>query len=334
MRAEEMMSSEDIVFDGKFWIDSNGVKHRYVDPMSDEGFKAIFGMEGCEELLMELLNRIIPDANIVSVTYKNTEHVGMFQDDGKAIFDVYCEDSTGARFLVEVQNWSQRYFNKRAVYYSTYAIQDQATKERNYQLDVLGKEKWDYSYAPVYVVCFLNFDMHKKLKTETHTKEDECISFYNYLDIETGERLGDGTTLVFIEMKKFRKRLQDCVNDRERILCTMKNMSRQLEMPDNLSDTILQKIYNKAELYALPNEVRIRYISQIMKMNDFLNSQAEKIEEAHAAGLEEGITSTRLHIAQAMKNLGIEAKLISQATGLSLESIEALYQTSTRSRRG
>ena len=63
------MSENDIVFDGTFWIDANGVKHRYVDPMSDEGFKILFGSEGKEDLLIGLLNEVIPDANIVRVSY-------------------------------------------------------------------------------------------------------------------------------------------------------------------------------------------------------------------------------------------------------------------------
>ena len=39
------VSENDIVFDGKYWIDKNGVRHRYVDPMSDEGFKVLFGSD-------------------------------------------------------------------------------------------------------------------------------------------------------------------------------------------------------------------------------------------------------------------------------------------------
>lgn len=176
-----MMSVNDIVLDGKFWIDKNGKKYRYVDPMSDEGFKVLFGMEGCEEMLMELLNKVIPGVNIIELSYKNTEHQGLLKEDGKAIFDVYCEDSSGAKFLVEVQNWRQRYFNKRAVFYSTYAIQDQAIKEKNRQLNILRQRKWDYNYSPVYVVCFLNYDMKKALSIPQKPKEEEYISIYRYL---------------------------------------------------------------------------------------------------------------------------------------------------------
>ena len=64
---EGKLSEKDIVLEGKIWIDKNGIKHRYVDPMSDPGFKLLFGSEGNEELLIALLNSILPGADIVSL---------------------------------------------------------------------------------------------------------------------------------------------------------------------------------------------------------------------------------------------------------------------------
>ena len=281
-------------FDGKYWIDGDGIRHRYVDPMNDEGFKLLFGTEGNEDLLKDLLNTIIPGADIVDLKYNNVEHNGMVQGDNKAIFDVYCEDSDGVRFLVEMQNWSQRYFNKRAVYYSTYAIQDQAAKEKRHQLKTLGKDRWDYNYAPVYVVCFLSFEMRRPPRElEMIRQEERYMSLYRYKDLETQEELGDGTTLVFVEMMKFRKGLSDCMTAREQWLHSMKNMSIQLEVPDEITDQRLREVYTKAEIAAMPREKRITYISHIMSRNDELNSRAEMLESALAEGRAKGIEEGR-----------------------------------------
>ena len=62
----KLVSEKDIVFDGMFWIDKNGVKHRYVNPLLDEGFKILFGSEGNEDLLIDLLNKVLPE----EVTYE------------------------------------------------------------------------------------------------------------------------------------------------------------------------------------------------------------------------------------------------------------------------
>ena len=318
---EELVSEKDIVFDGTFWIDKNGVKHRYVDPMSDPGFKVVFGTEGNEELLIGLLNSMLPGVDIVELRYKNTEHMGASIDDGKSIFDVYCEDSSGVSYLVEMQNWSQRYFNKRAVYYSTYAIQDQARHEKKHQLHTLQKDEWDYNFAPVYVVCFLNFNMRKQFTNLEKVKEDEYLSLYRYRDIETGEELGDGTTLVFVEMKKFKKRMDECATQREMILCAMKNMSKQLEDPEKIAkNPLLKKFYHTAELAAMPSEARLTYIGRIMTRNDMLNSIAEQIEDARL----EGALTQALQDAKEMLADDMPIEKISKYTKLSVEQIEAL----------
>ena len=313
------ISGLDITQDGKILIDKNGNKYRYVDPMTDKGFKILFGSEGNEELLINLLNSIIPRIEIVELTYRNTEHHGMSEDDDKAIFDVYCEDKDGVRFLVEMQNWSQHYFNKRAVYYSTYAIQDQAAKEKRHQQKTLGKENWDYNYAPVYVVCFLSFNMKRTPDELIKIKQDEYLSFYRYVDIETKEELGDGTTLVFIEMNKFQKQFQECHENKERWLCSIKNMRGQLEIPEGITGTELEPLYSKGEIAALPQSEKLNYISYIMSRNDELNSRAEQIADAREEGREE--------IIQCMAASGMTVEEISKIVNRDVKDVESILRS-------
>ena len=314
------ISEEDIIMEGNIWTDEKGKKYRYVDPMTDKGFKLLFGTEGNEELLTNLLNSIIPGSRIMNLSYSNSEHLGLTEDDDKAIFDVYCEDEDGVRFLLEMQNWSQHYFNKRAVYYSTYAIQDQAAKEKRHQQKTLGKRNWDYNYAPVYVVCFLSFDMKKTPEELVRVKQDEYLSFYRYVDIETKEELEDGSTLVFVEMNKFRKSLQECDNGKEKWLCSIKNMNSQLEVPEGISGTELEELYSKGEIAALPKSKRINYISYIMSRNDELNSREEQIADARAEGRAEGI---RFSIRK-MLDAGIESDTVADILGVGMEEVERL----------
>ena len=313
------ISEMDITLEGKILIDKNGNRYRYVDPMTDKGFKILFGSEGNEDLLINLLNSIIPGAEIVDLTYRNTEHQGVSEEDDKAIFDVYCEDKDGVRFLVEMQNWSQHYFNKSAVYYSTYAIQDQAAKEKRHQKKTLGKDNWDYNYAPVYVVCFLSFNMKRTPDDLIKIKQDEYLSFYRYIDIETKEELGDGTTLVFIEMNKFQKQFQECHKKKERWLCSMKNMKGQLEVPEGVTGTELETLYSKGEIAALPQNKKLNYITYIMSRNDELNSRAEQLADARQEGRAEG----RAETIRKMLAAGLPADAIAAALDITVEECEA-----------
>ena len=67
----------------------------------------------------------------------------------KAIFDVYCENELGEKFIVEMQNAYQTYFKDRSLFYSTFPIREQAPK---------GSD-WNFCLKKVYVVALLNYKM-------------------------------------------------------------------------------------------------------------------------------------------------------------------------------
>jgi len=118
---------------------------RYINPYTDFGFKKLFGTEMNKDLLISFLNAL-PCSNkmeIENVQYLNSEHLG----DRRAVFDVYCQRTDGGRFIVEMQKAEQEYFKDRSIYYSTFAIREQAPKG----------QKWDYRLEDVYTVGVLNF---------------------------------------------------------------------------------------------------------------------------------------------------------------------------------
>ena len=126
----------------------NGKLCRYADLTFDKGFKIVLGRPGSEDVLKNLLNRLLGTC-IVHLEYRNTEHPGMTEEERTSRFDVYCEDETGACFQVEMQNWSQRYFYKRAIYYSSLVLMDQAAKAQRKFKETIGKgtkKKWDYNF--------------------------------------------------------------------------------------------------------------------------------------------------------------------------------------------
>jgi hypothetical protein len=50
---------------------------RYINPLTDFGFKRIFGTELNKNLLIDFLNVILPDPHKVKdLTYLNTDHLG------------------------------------------------------------------------------------------------------------------------------------------------------------------------------------------------------------------------------------------------------------------
>ena len=294
----------------------------------DVGFKIVFGTEGqSENLLMTLLNRLL-GLKIVSLKYLPTERLGLTEEESKSLFDVYCKDSNGRRFLIEMQMWTQPYFHKRAVYYSSLSVQDQGRIEKQRQKE--RGRKWDYYFAPVYQVSFLNFP-----NTIVEQKEDEgnpYISHYVYRSKDTGRELGDDTNIVFVDLHKFRKDFEECSDLCEKWLYSIRNMHLLKESPAGIKGTELEELYTEAHYAAWSAEKRKRYEELIMNRHDYdvvlqhsydMGIQAG-IEKGREEGREEGRTEGRSDAARKMLASGMQKEQVAAILQLSTSELDEL----------
>jgi predicted transposase/invertase (TIGR01784 family) len=121
---------------------------KYLNPFTDFGFKKLFGSEFNKELLIDFLNQVLGDRDqIRDMIYLNTENQGRRETDRKAIFDLYCENEKGEKFIIELQNVRQQFFKDRSLFYATFPIQEQAPKGND----------WNYYLKAVYTIGILNF---------------------------------------------------------------------------------------------------------------------------------------------------------------------------------
>ena len=123
------------------------LQDKYIDRLSDFGFKRVFGTEPNKQLLIDFLNTFLPDRHhIKDLTFKNNENIGNNQIDRKDVFDIYCQAESGERFIVDIQKAKHNFFKDLSIYYSTFPIQEQALKGN-----------WEYKLSPVYTVGILDF---------------------------------------------------------------------------------------------------------------------------------------------------------------------------------
>ena len=329
-----------VVVDGVSYLLIEGRLHRYADLTLDKGFKIVLGSPGSERILMNMLNCLL-GVRITQLEYRSNEHPGMTEDDRTSRFDVYCRDEDGNGFLIEMQNWAQKYFNKRAVYYSSLAVQNQAVDEYRRQRE-MQRKRWDYDFKPLYVVSFLNFRNWTLDRCEM--RQNEYIATYRYRDVETGNELGDGTNLVFVDLERFNKSVADCKDMEDMWMYYIKNMSLQSECPDEVVGTDIEELFRQAELAKMTTEQRISYEYSIMSRNDMLNSMYEAVEaareeaqriglaegraegrsEGRAEGIAEGKTEAHREIARRMLDMGMPVEQIVAITMLSAEEIALL----------
>ncbi len=312
----------------------------------DKGFKIVLGTEGRSENLLKSLLSLLLDLTIVDLKFLQTEKLGLTERDGESFFDVYCKDGNGRRFLVEMQMWTQHHFNKRAVYYSSLAVQDQARDAKRVQKNE-GKLVWDYDFEPVYVISFLNF----KNQISENPRDDRAnpyVSHYVYMSKATHKELEDETNLIFVDLNRFKKGYSDCWSSLDKWLFSIKNMHNLLERPDGFDGEELEELYVESSLAAWNPDERTQYELYMANRNDMLNSIREQLEDARAEAIREGLKEGQIkglmegrmegrmegetagrqeayrQVALKMLSKGISVGDIADVTGLSCDEISCL----------
>ena len=144
----------------------------FVDLLNDQGFKHVFGRDANKDILIALLNEIIPDRVIVDLRHIRNEQIPSDPETKGSVFDLYCETEDGGRIVVELQNKPQLDYVDRAIYYSAFPIQNQVEK---------GSRK--YSFNAVYIINILNFNL-KELNGQ-----DNPVSAFRFKELDTNATL-------------------------------------------------------------------------------------------------------------------------------------------------
>ena len=76
--------------------------------------------------------------DIKDLSYTNREHHSPFPDEHGVVFDIECTSADGTRFVVEMQLAQQYFLMERALFYSTFSVQEQLKKrEETYATESL-----------------------------------------------------------------------------------------------------------------------------------------------------------------------------------------------------
>jgi predicted transposase/invertase (TIGR01784 family) len=276
-------------------------KDKYINPFTDFGFKKLFGSEYNKELLIDFLNQVLGERErIQDLTYLNTEKGGKTEWDRKAVFDLYCENERGEKFIIELQNVAQLYFKDRSIFYASFPIQEQAPK---------GKD-WDYYLKAVYTIGILNFSFPDQSSRERYLREIQLI------DKDTLEVFYNKLTFIYLEMLKFRKAEQELVTHFDKWMYVLKNLPKLGERPAKLQEKIFDKLFTQAEIAKLTPEDMRTYEESLKTYRDNYSI----LETAKKEGRQE----ERMEIAREMKKEGLSIEQVARITGLSIEQIEKL----------
>ena len=287
--------------------DMAAIEDRYISLLTDFGFKRIFGTAPNKDLLINFLNCLFAGRKVIkNIMYLNGEHFGEIQSARKAIFDVYCEDENGKKFIVEMQNAYQEFFKNRALFYSTFPIREQAKK---------GSD-WDFNLTNIYTVALLNFD----LKDEAFDADKICHTV-KLCDIETNKVFYHKLDFIYVEISKFNKTEDELETLYDKWLYVLKNLSKLENRPKALVDKVFDRLFEEAEIARFtPTELR-EYEDSLKASRDIKNSLDTAKREGIEIGRAEGEQSKAIDIANNLKSMGLSIADITKATGLSEEDI-------------
>lgn len=288
----------------------------------DPSFKYIFGEDG-KESMISLLKTFLEIPDIEDITYLQTEDVGLGKADKRIHFDIACRASDGKRFIVEAQVVDQRFFNQRAMLYVSTMVRN-AVREANEQAKKENKV-WDYSFSPVYLLS-----LFKGTDGLNHSKPG-CIHTYTMKDVKSGDDMSAGISITFVELGKY-KGSPDERDVLNQWLYSLKNIENLEDMPDWITDGKIQKFYDLAEFANMPVSVREKIENYMTTELDWKNAMIWAVDKAKVEGKaegreegrEEGANQKALEMARALKGQGVSIQIISECSGLPLETISKL----------
>ena len=306
-------------------------RQQYAELLCDFMFKRLFGSEANKDVLIGFLNMLLEDVEIEDVDFIPTEHLGVTEEDRKVIFDISCKCKDGSSFIIEMQRGYQKNFRKRALYYTTYPINEQGRHahdlflKRKAQAEAEGMQSdlkfdWDYDLKPVTVVAVLNFQFNH----DEGWPKERYHSSYRLREDSCHEMMTDALRFVFLELGRFKKRIWELDTVFDKWMYLLKHMHELVTIPKEFSDPLFTRLFMLAKINKFTTEEYKLYQKSLENMSELDNVIASTAEVAEKRGRELGRAEGRAETVKKMLAAGISVEMIANALGMSVEEIKSL----------
>ena len=257
----------------------------------------LFSDIGNENIVLDFINGVMIDSNFK--TFSNVEILNPFNlkkylDGKESIVDVKCITDDNDTVIIEIQLQGNQYFIGRSLYYWANSYSSLLNKSDNYT-----------KLAPVIGMNILDFTIFSDIK--------DFHSCYLLKEIKHNIILTDHCMLHYIELPKFN--LNDFEN-KEKINTWIKffkgeNMSNLIK-ENNIFEEVEKRCQNFIESDPLINAYRKKEWEDYFRRDELaIEREAVRKDEKYS-------------IARNMKAKNMDARLISEITGLTIDEIEKL----------
>jgi predicted transposase/invertase (TIGR01784 family) len=291
-----------------------------VNPKIDLVFKKLFGSEENKDILLSLINAILPlSQQVAKITLKNPYNVSDYAEGKLSILDIKAEGEDGRLFDVEMQIRGSKYYGKRALFYWAkifgsqldYVLEESQDNDNNIEVGYSDLKK-------CVVISLMDFNFFDDTKYHR---------FYTLKDGNTHEQHKDldYLDLYFIELKKYKGKLQNLNTTLERWITFLNNAHKydNKTLPKELAEIKeIRKASQKLDAMYLDEKEKGYYDAQ----QKFWLDQNAFIKETVEKALEQGELNKQIEIAKKMLKRGTEIVIIAEDTGLTVKQVEQLHK--------
>jgi predicted transposase/invertase (TIGR01784 family) len=282
---------------------------RFLDVKTDYAFKKVFGSENSKYSLISFLNSIIyknRDTKILDLTIVDPYNIPMLEGMKDTYVDVKAKLDNNTTVIIEMQVLNHQGLEKRILYNATKTYSIQLSKNEDYHL-----------LEPVIGLTILDFNMFKD--------SNKVISSFRLLEQEDYRKYSDDIELIFVELPKFDKEIDELEDITDQWIYFVKNSGSLEYKPDSFNDEVQNALDTANQAGMSEEELEIQ-----RKRKEFIyiqkNSIELAIEEGIERGIERGIEQRNIEIAKSLLGL-LDTQTISAKTGLSVEQVQSLSIT-------
>jgi predicted transposase/invertase (TIGR01784 family) len=242
---------------------------KFINPKTDYAFKKIFGSDESHDILLSFLNAIIyqGQAIIQSLEIIDPYAPGRISGLKTTYFDVKAKLHNGQRVLIEMQAFTVPAFSERMFYNTAKMYVNQLKIGETYPELVPS--------IGVAIIDFTIFNQTKEVISSFGLKEEKLLFDYPEVPVK----------LVYVELPKFQKKLEELANIGERWLYFLQKARELEEVPSQMSE-----IPEINQAFTIANRINLsaEELEDIERREMFVREQKGSIELSRETALAEG----------------------------------------------
>jgi predicted transposase/invertase (TIGR01784 family) len=274
----------------------------FINPKTDFAFKKIFGSKQSTDILISFLNAMLHDGKptIVSLVILDPYQSPRIKGIKDSCLDIKATLGDGRTVIIEMQVLNTLGFEKRVLYNAAKAYSTQLNVGDDYIL-----------LNPIVALTITDFEMFPN--------SPKMISSYALREKEELTTYSDDIELVFVELPKFKKTLDEIETVSDKWIYFLRYASQLQSVPPSMgAEPAIEHAFQVAQQSKLTRkELEIVEKSQML-LHD--NRNALLYAE------QQGKLKAKLEIAKQLLDV-LDVEMIAQKTGLTVAEIESLRST-------